>query len=84
MHHDQDQRLAVTLAGLLLVGGTLIVREEWGLWPAVAVGMVPVLVAYAAPAAARRIAVALAVHQLRRRLAAHERTAGPSATDAAR
>jgi predicted anti-sigma-YlaC factor YlaD len=76
MHHqDQDQRLAATLAGLLLVGGTLITREEVGLWPAVAVGMLPVLVAYWAPAAARRIAVVVAVRQMRRHLAAHERGA---------
>jgi len=72
---DQDQRLAAALAGLLLVGGTLITREEAGLWPAVAVGMLPVLAAYWGPPAARRIAAVVAVRQMRRRLADYERGA---------
>jgi hypothetical protein len=74
--HDQDQALAATLAALLLVGITLIVRELVGLWPAVGLGMGSVLVAYWGPAAARRIAVAVAVRRFRRHLAAHERAAG--------
>lgn len=78
MHHqdrDQDQHLAVTLAALLLVGTTLIARELVGLWPAAGLGMGVVLAVSWGPAAARRIAVAVAVLQLRRHIAS-ERTAG--------
>lgn len=79
MHHqdeDQDQALAAALAVLLLVGITLIARELAGLWPAVAVGMGPVLAAYCGPPAARRIAIWREVRRFRRHLAAHERAAG--------
>jgi hypothetical protein len=74
--HDQDQVLAAALAALLLVGVTLIARELFGLWPAVVVGMGPVIAVYCGPPAARRIAVAVEVRRFRRRLAAHGRTAG--------
>ncbi|MFH9576363.1 hypothetical protein ACH4MG_38395 [Streptomyces sp. NPDC017454] len=74
--HDQDQLLAAALAALLLVGGTLIVRELLGLWPAVAIGMGPILAAYCGPPAARRIVAAAEVRRFRRRLAHHDRTAG--------
>lgn len=74
--HDQEQALAVTLAALLLVGITLIARELAGLWPAVAVGMGPVLAVYCGPPAARRIAVAVEIRRFRRRLATHDRAAG--------
>lgn len=77
MHHqDHDQALAATLAALLLVGITLIARELVGLWPAAGLVMGAVLVGYWGPAAARRIAIAAAVRRFRRRLAAHDRTAG--------
>ncbi|WP_282090915.1 hypothetical protein [Streptomyces tendae] len=75
-NRDQDQALAAVLAALLLVGGTLIVRELLGLWPAAAVGMAPALALYGVPPAARRIAVAVEVHRFRRRLAHHNRAAG--------
>lgn len=74
--HDQDQALAATLAALLLVGITLIARELVGLWPAAGLAMGAVLVGYWGPGAARRIAVWHAVRRFRRRLAAHDRTAG--------
>ncbi|WP_460073940.1 hypothetical protein [Streptomyces sp. YKOK-I1] len=74
--HDQDQHLAGALAALLLVGVTLIVREAVGLWSAAGLGMGAVLAAFWGPAAARRLAVALAVRRFRRHLAAHERAAG--------
>ncbi|MGC0379778.1 hypothetical protein [Streptomyces sp. SAI-229] len=76
MHHQEDPELAAVLAVLLLVGITLIARELAGLWPAVAVGMGPVLAVYCGPPAARRIAVAVEIRRFRRRLAAHDRTAG--------
>lgn len=79
MHHqddDQEQVLAAALAVLLLVGVTLIARELFGLWPAVVVGMGPVVAVYCGPPAARRIAVEVEVRRFRRRLAAHGRTAG--------
>jgi hypothetical protein len=76
VHHQEDPELAAVLAVLLLVGITLIARELAGLWPAVAVGMGPVLAVYCGPPAARRIAVAVEIRRFRRRLAAHDRTAG--------
>ncbi|MFD8903194.1 hypothetical protein [Streptomyces ardesiacus] len=79
MHHqgrDQDGALAAVLAALLLVGGTLIVRELLGLWPAVAAGMAPALALYGGPPVARRIAVAVEVRRFRRHLAYHDRAAG--------
>lgn len=79
MHHqgrDQDGALAAVLAALLLVGGTLIVRELVGLWPAVAAGMAPALALYGGPPAARRIAAELEVRRFRRHLAHHDRAAG--------
>lgn len=74
--HDQDQVLAAALAVLLLVGVTLIAREALGLWPAVVVGMGPVIAAYCGPPVVRRIAVAVEVWRFRRRLATHGRRAG--------
>lgn len=74
--HDQEQALAVALAVLLLVGITLIARELAGLWPAVVVGMGPVLAVYCGPLAARRIALAVEIRRFRRHLAARDRTAG--------
>jgi hypothetical protein len=74
--HDQDQVLAAALTVLLLVGVTLIAREVLGLWPAVVVGMGPVLAVYCGPPAARRIAAEVEVWRFRRRLAAHGRRAG--------
>lgn len=71
--HDQDQVLAVALAVLLLVGVTLIAREVLGLWPAVVVGMGPVIAAYCGPPVARRIAAEVEVRRFRRRLATHGR-----------
>jgi predicted anti-sigma-YlaC factor YlaD len=77
MHHeDHDQALAAALAALLLVGITLIVREIAGLWPATALGMGTVLVAFWGPAAARRIVVWHKVRRFRRHIAAHSRIAG--------
>lgn len=77
MHHqNHDQALAAVLAALLLVGGTLIVRELLGLWPAVAAGMAPALALYLGPPAARRIAAEVTVRRFRRRLAHHDRAAG--------
>jgi hypothetical protein len=74
MHgRDQGQALAATVAALLLVGVTLIARETAGLWPAAVLGMGSVLLAYWGPAAARRIAVAVAVLRFRRRLARVDR-----------
>lgn len=73
---ERDTELAAVLAVLLLVGITLIARELAGLWPAVAVGMGPVLAVYCGPPIARRIAVAVEVRRFRRHLAAHDRTAG--------
>jgi hypothetical protein len=70
---DQDQALAVTLAALLLVGGTLLVRETAGLWPAVALGMGGIVAAYCGPLVVRRVAVAVAVRRFGRRVAAHGR-----------
>lgn len=75
-HHDHDQALAATLAALLLVGITLIVRELAGLWPATGLGMGVVLLAAWGPAAARRIAVWHEVRRFRRHLATHDRIAG--------
>jgi uncharacterized membrane protein len=75
-NHDQDQALAAVLAALLLVGGTLIVRELLGLWPAAVAGMAPALALYLGPLAARRIAVAVEVRRFRRHLAHHDRAAG--------
>ncbi|MEU6127410.1 hypothetical protein [Streptomyces sp. NPDC047123] len=74
--HDHDQALAAVLAALLLVGGTLIVRELLGLWPAVAVGMAPALALYGGPPAARRIVAEVEVRRMRRHLAHHDRAAG--------
>lgn len=71
--HDQDQALAAALAVLLLVGITLIARELAGLWPAVAVGMGPVLAVYCGPPIARRIALAAEVRRFRRHLADWDR-----------
>lgn len=75
-HQDrgQEQHLAATLAAPLLVGTTLIARELVGLWPAAGLGMGCVLAVSWGPVAARRIAVAVAVVQLRQRIASHERT----------
>jgi hypothetical protein len=73
---DQDQALAATVAALLLVGVTLMTREMVGLWPAVAIGMGSVLVAYWGPATVRRIVVAVELRRFRRRIAAYGRTAG--------
>lgn len=70
---DPDQALAVTLAALLLVGMTLLVRELAGLWPAVALGMGPVLALYCGPAVARRMVAAAEVRRFRRHFAAWER-----------
>ncbi|MGX1226895.1 hypothetical protein [Streptomyces ambofaciens] len=75
-NRDQDQALAAVLAALLLVGGTLIVRELLGLWPAVAVGMAPALALYGGPPVARRIAAEVEVRRFRRHLAHHDRAAG--------
>ncbi|MFH9894391.1 hypothetical protein ACH4OQ_38480 [Streptomyces luteogriseus] len=74
--HDQEQVLAAVLAALLLVGVTLIARELFGLWPAVVVGMGPVVAVYCGPPTARRIAVAVEVRRFRRRIDSHGRTAG--------
>lgn len=70
---DQDDVLAVVLAALLLVGGTLIVRESLGLWAAVVVGMGPVLAAYCGPAVVRRIRTETEVRRFRRHVDDWER-----------
>ncbi|MFF8281071.1 hypothetical protein ACF05T_34330 [Streptomyces lateritius] len=68
---EQEQALAVTLAALLLIGGTLLVRETAGLWPAAALGLGGVMAAYCGPPIVRRVAVAVAVRRFGRQVAAH-------------
>ncbi|MFC9056323.1 hypothetical protein [Streptomyces anthocyanicus] len=75
-NHDQDQAFAAVLAALLLVGGTLIVRELLGLWPAAVLGMAPALALYGGPPVARRIVAEVEVRRMRRHLAHHDRAAG--------
>ncbi|MFJ8856336.1 hypothetical protein [Streptomyces sp. NPDC102437] len=60
---DDGDRLAVTLAVVLLVGVTLISRELVGLWPTVAIAYGPVVAAYAVPPVVRRLTLE---HQVRR------------------
>ncbi|MEU6696142.1 hypothetical protein ABZ927_39060 [Streptomyces massasporeus] len=69
----RDETLAATVAGLLLVGGTLILRELVGVWPAAGVGMGLVLTVGWAPALARRIRVAHQVRRFGRHLATWDR-----------
>lgn len=69
--HDQDdggQALAVTLGLLLLIGGTLLLRELAGLWPAFAVATGAVVGAYYLPGITRRLIERRAVRRLRRAL----------------
>ncbi|MGW0172063.1 hypothetical protein ACWDWT_43975 [Streptomyces sp. NPDC003343] len=73
MSHGEDQALAVTLAALLLVGGTLVARELVGVWVAAGLGMGPVLAAYWGPPLARRIAIAREVRRFGRHIEALER-----------
>jgi hypothetical protein len=66
--HDHDQALAVTLALLLLIGGVLLISCWTGPLTAFAVAAGPVVVAYAAPQVARRLAARRAVRRLLRSL----------------
>jgi hypothetical protein len=70
---DDDQLLAVTIAALLLVGGTLLLRETAGLWVAAGVGLGGIAAAYCGPLVVRRLVAAVAVRRFGRRIAAYER-----------
>jgi hypothetical protein len=65
---DDHDALAVTLAVALLAGGVLIGRELLGLWPVVALVYGPLLAAWCGPVLARRVAVEVRVHRMRREL----------------
>lgn len=63
---DEKQRLAVTLAGLLLVGGVLISQELIGTWATFAASSSAFIGAYALPLLIRELIVQRFNRRLRR------------------
>lgn len=60
--HEQEQRLAITIVGLLLVGEVLINQAPIGTWATFSTSAAIILCMYAGP----RVAHELAVQRLRR------------------
>lgn len=63
----EEQRLAITIALLLLIGGTLLGQQLIGTWPTLAVGVVLVVGGYALPLLVREALARRVARELRRR-----------------
>ncbi|GAA0462489.1 hypothetical protein GCM10009544_26200 [Streptomyces stramineus] len=69
----EEQKLAITIGGLLLVGGVLISQALLGTWPTFSVAATVFVGAYVAPRLLQELTIRRFGRQLRRQLGAHRR-----------
>ncbi|MEH6374511.1 hypothetical protein V7793_09260 [Streptomyces sp. KLMMK] len=69
-----DQRLAMTIGGLLLVGGVLISQALIGTWVTFSIGAATAVGAHLTPWAFRELTIRRFVRRLRRWPAPHRRS----------
>ncbi|MCD9144347.1 hypothetical protein LUZ28_07475 [Streptomyces albireticuli] len=64
--NSYEQRLAITIGGLLLLGGTLVCQAVTGTWVTFTAGAALIIVTYVVPMAHEELAVRRFARRLRR------------------